>query len=198
MPSLVDETPSRPLRNPFTTRYTRPGRVPPRDGGGLIDPGSLLDRVRTLGAGAIEGPHGSGKTTLLVALAARAGRAELLRARRRRDAATVLRAIRAAGRGTVFCVDCWERLGTVGATAVRVFARLRRCPLVVTTHRASGLPVLVRTRPTVDILAAIVAGLPDHGGLIGTRDVEEAFAAHGGNLREALYDLYDRFERRAR
>jgi hypothetical protein len=40
--------------------------------------------------------------------------------------------------------------------------------------------------------------LPDHGGLITGDDIDDACRRHAGNLREALYDLYDRFERRAR
>ena len=48
------------------------------------------------------------------------------------------------------------------------------------------------------LLRAIVAALPDHGGLIQDEDLTAAFARHGGNLRESLSDLYDRFEERAR
>jgi hypothetical protein len=47
-------------------------------------------------------------------------------------------------------------------------------------------------------LTAIVARLPANAGLITPADLADAFARHRGNLRDALADLYDRFEHRAR
>ena len=57
---------------------------------------------------------------------------------------------------------------------------------------------LVRCVTTPALLGRLVDDLPGHGGLIATEDVEQAFRRHGGDIREALYDLYDRFERRTR
>ena len=44
----------------------------------------------------------------------------------------------------------------------------------------------------------IACWLPSHGGTIAPGDVDTAFHRHGGNLRDALFDLYDCFERRIR
>jgi hypothetical protein len=66
----------------------------------------------------------------------------------------------------------------------------------VTSHQPAGLPVLWRCETTPDLLRAIIARLPDHGGLVDDADIAAAFHRHGGNLRESLYDLYDRVERR--
>ena len=80
----------------------------------------------------------------------------------------------------------------------RMLARTRGVRLVVTSNRPTGIPLVVSTTTTVALLAAIVHLLPDHAGLIADSDLPEAFASHRGDLREALLDLYDRFELRAR
>jgi len=56
----------------------------------------------------------------------------------------------------------------------------------------------MRCETSARLFAALVERLPDHGGRIDAADVADAFARHGGNLRESLYDLYDRFECRIR
>ena len=57
--------------NPFATRYTRPGVIPPLDRHGVpLDVATLAARFDAVTAAAIEGPHGHGKSTLLFALAA--------------------------------------------------------------------------------------------------------------------------------
>jgi hypothetical protein len=60
------------------------------------------------------------------------------------------------------------------------------------------LPRLLECRTSPGLLATLVARLPESGDVIGTADVDEAFSRHSGNVRDALYDLYDRFERRSR
>lgn len=187
--------------NPFATRHTRPGRLVPRDAtGDPLNLAALVARARRLGAAAIEGPHGAGKTNLLAALAAELAVAGLhagtLRPRSRRDGAAVLQAVRWARPGTTLCVDSWEALGGGRAVIIRWVARRRGIGLLVTSHRPAGMPVLLRCTTTADLLARLVADLPDHGGCIDRGDVAAAFVVRRGDLREALYDLYDRFERR--
>lgn len=189
--------------NPFTTRHTRPGRLVPRDADGApLDLDALVARARALRAVAIVGPHGAGKTNLLTALAGRlaaAGHlAGLVRARSRPDAALVLRAVREAPPDSTLCIDGWEAVGAVRGMLIRRWARCRRVGLIVTSHRPTGMPVVVRCATTAALLARLVAELPGHGGVIAKVDVEQAFRAHRGDIREALYDLYDRFERRIR
>lgn len=190
-------------RNPFTTRFIRPGSLAPRDAEGApLDVAALLDRLTILGgSAAIEGPHGSGKTTLLVAVAdalAATGRlAGMVRLRTWSDGIRAVRLIFRAAAGTTVLIDSWERMGPVASRVALWTARRRGCGLLVTSHRHTGLPVLVQGRTSVALLRRLVAALPDHGGLIVADDIAAAHAAHGGNLREALLDLYDRFERRA-
>jgi hypothetical protein len=188
-------------RNPFATRHTRPGCLLPRDARGEpLDLAALLATASS--AVAIEGPHGAGKTNLLTALADRLAAvdrlAALLRPRTPWDGATVLRAVGRSRPGTTLCIDSWECIGPLWATLVRWAARRRHVGLVVTSHRPTGMPTVVRCDTTPTLLGRLVRELPDHGGLVDAADVDLAFRAHGGNIREALYDLYDRFEWRSR
>lgn len=187
--------------NPFASRYTRPGAVVPLDCRARpIDLDCLIGRLGRLGAAAIAGPHGHGKSTLLLAVADKLAAAgtpvTLVRVRRRRDARGVAGAIAAAPRGAAVLVDGWEGLGWLGGP-LAVAARCLGRTLLVTTHRAVGLPVLWRCRTSLAVLRGIVARLPDHGGSITAADLDAAYRRHGGNLRDSLSDLYDRVERRA-
>jgi hypothetical protein len=189
--------------NPFASRHTRPGAVRPLDTQGRpLAMGSLLAQLDRHPCLAIVGPHGTGKSTLLAAFAAAftaAGRPfALYRLRRRRDGIAVLRAILGARRGTTFLFDGWEQVGPLAARGVRLAVRLRGGRLIVTSHRPAGMPTAVTTAGTLPLLAAIVARLPDHAGLITPADLAAAFARRRGNLRDSLADLYDRFENRAR
>lgn len=194
--------PPRLPANPFATRHTRPGTLPPLTADGRPrDVAALAAEILRLGGAGLEGPHGSGKSTLLVALAteleARDRLATILRLGRR-GSVTALAAILRSAPGRVVCLDGWETLGRPLAALARLVARRRRVILVVTSHRPAGLPLTVRTETSLPLLEVLVRRLPDHGGLITADDMEAAFAGHRGNLREALLDLYDRFEHRAR
>lgn len=203
------------IGNPFATRHTRPGRVEPLDGHGHPrDVAALLDRLTALGGrGAILGPHGSGKTTLLEhlsrALEARGTKVERVRLRAWRDGAAAAaydlaaasRAILRCSAGQAVCIDGWEQMGPAAAAAAAL-AWLRGGGLVVTTHRATRLPLLVTCDTSPALLAGIVRRLPGHaswgGVVIRDADLEAAFLSNGGDIRESLYELYDRFEDRRR
>ncbi|NQW49426.1 MAG: hypothetical protein HQ464_16825 [Planctomycetes bacterium] len=197
-----------PGSNPFSTRFTQPGRITPLDAAGRpLDAGVLLARLRILGGtAAVVGPHGSGKSTLLSRLAHEiergGGRLQRLRLRSWSDTASSWSAILRAGPGSVVCIDSWECLGIAARSLMRTAAIGRRCGLLVTSHKAAGMPVLMRCDTSLALLHSIVAGLPGHdhwyGTLIHAADVESAYVRQRGNLRESLYELYDRFEFRAR
>lgn len=163
---------------------------------------AVLAAVRQTAATAIVGPHGTGKSTLLAALArdlaADGESVGVVQLRRFRDGLRLLATLARVSRGCSLGVDGWEQLGPIGAMAVRLAARARGCRLIVTSHRPVAMPTVVRTTGSLALLAEIVARLPDHGGLITSADLAECFARHGGNLRDSLDDLYDRFERRTR
>ena len=193
-----------PRRNPFATRFTRPGALVPLDAdGNRLDLDALLDRLGSLGgSGSIEGLHGRGKTTTLLALAERAERRGLAvtvrRVRSVRDLAELWRGLMRMPTGGTLFIDGWESLGWFPCRLIRLVAVLRACRLVVTSHGRAGLPVLLSCRTSPRLLSMILAQLPTAAPAIEDRDIGEAFLRHGGNLRDALYDLYDRFESRTR
>ncbi len=193
-----------PVSNPFATRFTRPGRITPLDHmGRRVDTNELVERLRRLGGtAAIVGPHGSGKSTLLVHLAeaieGRGERVQRVRLRSWRDASAAWAAIRDSRSGGTVCVDSWECIGFAARCVLRWAARMTGCGLLVTSHRRAGMPELIRCGTSASLLRSIVRSLPGHecwhGTMIRDSDIEAAFAIHGGNLRESLYELYDRFE----
>lgn len=193
--------------NPFSTRHVRPGRLPVFDAAGCpIDLERVLNRLGHIaGSAAIVGPHGSGKTTLLGhladALEARGRRVVRIKVGRARDGLRILGAMCGARRGDIMCIDSWERLGTPWALVIRWCAAASRVWLLVTAHRAGTLPTLRQCTTTPAVLGAIVGRLPGSDStprLIHETDLEEAFRAASGDVREALFLLYDTFEARAR
>ena len=190
--------------NPFSTRFTRPGSIAPLDASGQpLDLDALVDRLPAPGGcSAISGPHGHGKTSLLVAILENAGArgrpTTLVRVGSPSDAWGVLAVLARTAPKTVVGIDGWDRIRFALMPVLRMVAACRGASLLVTTHRPGWLHVLANCTTSLGLLAAIVDRLPQHGGLIDTVDVEDAFYRHGGNVREALYDLYDRFERQIR
>jgi len=201
--------------NPFSTRHVRPGRVEPLDAEGRpLDCGRILDRLEQFGnRGLLLGPHGSGKSTLLGRLIEglrdrdrSQGRTTILAGGEtprpggrggRPDPLRLLRMIGGAPKGSIVCVDGWERLGPPLRLCMATAVRCLGLGLLATAHRPGPLPVLVRMQPSQALLAAIVDRLPCHGGRITAADIESAYDASRGNLREALFGLYDLFEQRA-
>lgn len=185
--------------NPFATRYTRPGAMPPLDAAGRpLDVAALLARLGT-GCCVIEGLHGRGKTTLVRGLlaAAAADRAtSFVQVRSWFDAHAALAAVATIPAGGVIGLDGWERLPAPCRLMIIVAARQRRLAVIATAHRPVGLPVLARCESSPAVVTAILERLPDHGGRIVPMDVADAYARHRGNVRDALATLYDRFEER--
>jgi len=186
--------------NPFSTRFIRPGRVRPLDAAGLPLPLDSLSReARRHRICALVGGHGSGKSNLLNALATTLAREVVVHrvgVRSVGDVAVLVRTMWSAGGGAIVCVDGWERLGWIVRRLMPGVARLRGCRLLVTAHRAGGLPVLVHCATSLELLAGVIAELPPAALGLGPAERAAAFARHAGNLRETLLDLYDRFEER--
>ena len=78
---------------------------------------------------------------------------------------------------------------------MRGTCRLRGWGLLVTAHQDVGLPTLFHVVPTIDTARAIVAQLVGPlDAAINARMIEADFQSAGGNLREMLFLLYDRYE----
>ena len=182
--------------NPFRTERVLEVRYRLQDGGWE----DLLARFESLERrAAIVGPQGSGKTTLLEDLAPR------LRARGfgirdlRLDADSPRFApgfldgfFASLGPRDVILFDGAEQLGWLAWAS---FERRSRAAagLLVTVHQQGRLPTLLRTRTS----PALLAGLVDQ--ILGDRSsdvrplLSPLYEKHGGNLREALRDLYDHY-----
>ncbi len=194
-----DDIPS----NPFSTRRIRPGAIPyvfsPNE-----DAASLVARLQANAwRGQIVGPHGSGKTSLVVALLpeiARAGREPILVTLHdgERSLAAHQDEMDRATAATVVMIDGFEQLAFWNKWRVRAFCRRRASGLLVTAHASVGLPTLTTT--AVDLVRAqrvLDSLLPDATGS-DQAELQKVLAAHRGNLRDALFDLYDLHELRRR
>ena len=69
--------------------------------------------------------------------------------------------------------------------------------LLVTAHFSVGLPPIYETAPSAQLMERIVERLLEGDwSRIRREEVAQRLAAHHGNVREALFDLYDLYERR--
>jgi hypothetical protein len=151
--------------------------------------------------GQIVGGHGTGKSTLVhslvPAIEARSRRVKLVTFH---DGAP--RSIRPLladlDERTVLVIDGFEQLSGWNRWRVRSACRAKRAGLLVTTHQDLGLPLLAST--SVDLATArqvfdrLTEGYEQR---VTHEDLERQLVLHGGNLREALFALYDLFEERA-
>lgn len=184
--------------NPFTVQKLRKIRY--RLSGRTWE--ELLERLAALEwRAAIVGPHGHGKTTLLEDLKAH------LEARGFRVRSVLLhigdrrlgrerkeRLFRDLGPRDILCVDGAEQLGRWSWLALRWRSRAAG-GLLITSHRPGLLPTLLDCETTPELLEGIVRDLL--GDDPGPRpDAETLLARHGGNVREALWELYDLWGRR--
>jgi hypothetical protein len=175
--------------NPFTAQRVLAVRY--RLSGTTWD--ELLARLETLRfRAALVGPHGHGKTTLLedlgVRLAERGFRVRtvtLHQGDRRLDGAQRRTLFHALTGEDVLFLDGAEQLSRLSWSEVR--ARTRAAGgLLITSHHSGLLPTLHECRTTPELLAGIVAELTGVG-----METGELFERHGGNVREALRELYD-------
>ena len=188
--------------NPFCASRLRPGTIP-----FIFPPDQSLEQVveRLLahhGLGQIVGPHGTGKSTLLTTLlpaleqSGRTALATTLQEGQRRLPRNFYGAVRRT-RQAVAAIDGFDNLGFWSRHHVKSLCRRHGCGLVVTSHRSVGLPDLFRT--TIDeslagrVIERLQSGFPP---LVAVADVAERLTRHRGNLREALFDLYDLYEQR--
>lgn len=146
-----------------------------------------LDRAQ--GRGALVGPKGHGKTTLLDEWAARCeARGERVIRLRIREGQRFLdgpqrEQLRSSADASVF-LDSAEQLSAPGWWELRWRAR-RASRLVITAHRPGLLPTVRECRTSANLLADLVWELTGE-----RRDCAALWTRHGGNVREALFELY--------
>lgn len=168
----------------------------------LDEPGwrALLDRLVALDhRAAFVGPCGSGKTTLLEELRARFAARGIATAHWRlgRGRGPEFRGefarFLAAAPGRMLFLDGAEQLGWWEWRRVKRAARAA-AGLVITTHRAGRLPILRECGTTPELLGDLAREL---AGVDATNDLTALWRRHGGNVRNALRELYDAWARGA-
>lgn len=168
---------------------------------------ALLDRLAALDLrAALVGPEGHGKTTLLEQLGERLAsqgfvprRASLRRGQRRLPAPDRRRLLRDVSPRDVLLIDGAQELGRWAWWRLRRHSR-RAGGLVITCHQQGLLPTLLRCETSPELLEDLVAellGAESRAELGGPElpgfDLAAVYRRHGGNVREALWELYDRW-----
>ena len=155
----------------------------------------LLDRLDRMNyRAAIAGPKGSGKTTLIEDLiphlVARGLAPRLIRLSEESRVVdeSLLWDLTACD---IVLLDGAEQLNALSWLHFRWLTR-RAGGLIITVHRPSRLPTLLRTTTTPQLLQQITNELLG-GNTPPPARIEELYATHRGNLREALRELYDDF-----
>jgi hypothetical protein len=200
--SMSETSPPVADLNPFASRYVRPGAIAYRFDDDA-DPASIVDRFYAAGRrGAIIGPHGSGKTTLLSALlpaiAARGGVVRTITLRDRGEGFPPLAGLDLAPE-SVLVVDGYEQLGWWRRFRLHRAVRRAGAGLLVTGHQPLDVPTLYTTWASPEVAAALVRGLvaahaPQSGLEIDDAEIARRLAAHGGDVRELFFGLYDLYE----
>lgn len=168
----------------------------------VFDPGDrslegILCRLKDLNyRAAIVGPHGTGKSTCLKFIARSLGAVGLEPVMRRVD----------GGYPMLRWGQIWGLAGELKSSQVMILdgadhlpwlkawllcLRTRRAGgLIVTSHAPWHLPTLITTAGDVDLLRRLIDRLT--GRAMDAHQAEALLMSHGGNIREALFELYDR------
>ena len=186
----------KPRENPFRT--SRTDALSFRDASGL-SVHDLLRHVHTTGGrGAIVGPMGTGKSTLLRELAdalSQEGR-NVVSVQVSRDQPFVSpedrMRLRSSTQHDAICIDGADLLPRHVWWITRCACR-RAGIVLVTSHARPILPVLYRTNPTPDLLMELTRELLDGATPLAEPDGCDLFVTCGGNIRESLRALYDRY-----
>ena len=191
--------PSRGL-NPFATCWTRPGALPFRFNNRQSTDQLIAKLAAQQWRGAIIGPHGSGKSTLLEALkpaiiaAGRSIQTISLRDGQRRLPRHFF-ATWKSDTNAIVIIDGYEQLGWPARLHLWCRCRSTGAGLLVTTHTPVRIPTLIHLSPDRKLVEELVDDLCTEVSILITRaDIAASHACHGSNVREILFDLYDRHE----
>lgn len=191
--------------NPFSTRYHTTGSLPYLDGDKILAAEDLYDTMiaRNLPA-QIVGPRGTGKSTLMRTLAriARQHALKLIQLsedKRRLPSAWWYLGDTDTSIQWVF-VDGAEQLYRRRFAWLRRTCQKRSLGLLITTHRQLGLSTLreniVDEKTSHSIVTEVLARCPQAPTLVRPDEAPGALLACGGDMREALFHIYDLYESR--
>lgn len=179
-------------RNPFSTRFIRPGEIPfvfP-DGHSLE---ALLAKLRHSAAmGAIVGPHGSGKSTLLETLSQHWPNHGIVEQRVRLTASRNHKAfpICDLDENSLLVIDGFEQLSFVKQRWIRWRCKQKKARLLVTTHKDCGLPIVLRTQPGWLLAFELSSMLLDCDVTAYEEELKAVWSEDPGNIRDYFFRLY--------
>jgi hypothetical protein len=186
--------------NPFATCWTRPGAIAFHFDAGQSAEQLIAKLADQQWRGAIVGPHGSGKSTLLETLKPALCAAGFhvnsitLQNGERHLSADFLS--RVNHRPKLFIIDGYEQLGWYDRAKLKRICGRAGHGLLVTSHSQTSLPTLIHLAPNERLVQQLVAQLSAQVSTpVTVADVAASLACHGSNVREILFDLYDRHER---
>jgi hypothetical protein len=179
--------------NPFSSHLVEPKR-----GGFIFSGGKDLQDVinqlaRSKFRGELVGPHGAGKSTLLTDIEnylAAAGRTVVRWQCSDRQRTLPPAWLSGSTMADDILIDGAERLRRGQLALVRAATRLRRQGLITTTHRNKGLGAAIPIQADPWALAAKVAALTGCRADELEPEIRRRLAAHQGNAREVLFELY--------
>jgi energy-coupling factor transporter ATP-binding protein EcfA2 len=186
--------------NPFATCWTKPGAIAFRFADGECAEQVVARLAGQNWWGEVLGPHGSGKSTLLETLRpllSAAGRQVTmisLRDRQRRLPRRFLRGALSLPNPLVI-VDGYDQLSRLSRAWLRWICQRASAGLLITSHGSTGLRPLIHLEPNLMLVEKLVTELTQFRPTTITRaDVAASHACRGSNVRELLFDLYDRHE----
>jgi hypothetical protein len=209
--------------NPFSTRKTTPGKIPYFFRGEIVSCCQIDNPVflnfctyfkKSDYQSQIVGGHGTGKTTFLIAFVrflemnGHIVNHFTLHDRKRKlpdvfwERHTSLTWQFKSGvieQLPIAVIDGYEQLSSLQKIRLRWSCRKGRCGLLITTHTPVWrLPVLLKTKPTLQTLKKIIEHLFRNQPDIEPPDddlCQSLFEQHQGNIRDVLFALYDHYER---
>ncbi|MEM7625748.1 MAG: hypothetical protein AAF333_08970 [Planctomycetota bacterium] len=188
---------TKPSENPFRSACLDELPYLPTEGWRVIERRLRDARFR----GAVVGPHGHGKTTLIEHLADQVSLAPAMPEGSTVEVVCYIRVdpsdrsqrhqIRRVIRHQpgLLVIDGYDLLGWWD----RLRVRMRRRPVLVTSHRETPLATVARCRTSPELLADLIERLsPPARAALGRAEITRLYEGHRGNLRDALRELYDR------
>ncbi|PQO40296.1 hypothetical protein C5Y96_01610 [Blastopirellula marina] len=179
-------------RNPFSTRFTRPGEIPfVFPAGNSLE--TIIEAFQQPGAqGAIVGPHGSGKSTLLETLSEHWRKHGLVEQRVRLTASRKRETIPLSelDANSLLVIDGFEQLLYWKQRWIRWRCQQKRARLLVTTHGDCGLPVALRTQPDWALAYQLSSMLLACDVMAYEADLYAVWNEAPGDIRAYFFRLY--------
>lgn len=187
--------------NPFSTCFTKPGAIPFRFVDETVIESLVTKLIQLDWIGQILGPHGSGKSTLIKSLIPLICRQCHLVVIHQQDSKREVylelkEKIAESNSQHLIVIDGFEQLSSWRRSRLIHACKRRQVGLLVTAHQSVGLPVLYEMPISLSLFRAVVDQLLTGAEIrLTPGTIGKAYQRFQPNLREALFSLYDEYER---